>query len=83
MKRNSGVKVEDGPGAVKVSIVYEPSTVTPVIVLMRSESLTYFIEDILMIDYEISDKVKWYHEVNPLVFTRRREGFFSYKRKFY
>ena len=49
MKRNSGVKVEDGPGAVKVSIVYEPSTV---IVLMRSESLTYFIEDILMIDYE-------------------------------
>ena len=52
VKRNSGVKVEDGPGAVKVSIVYEPSTVTPVIVLMRSESLTYFIEDILMIDYE-------------------------------
>lgn len=52
MKRNSGVKVEDGPGAVKVSIVYEPSTATPVIVLMRSESLTYFIEDILMIDYE-------------------------------
>ena len=50
VKRNSGVKVEDGPGAVKVSILYEPSTVTPV--LMRSESLTYFIEDILMIDYE-------------------------------
>ena len=66
MKAGSGVKVEDGPGAALVSkLLCKLKTDTPVTVSMRYKKYS----NIYYMTVYFLYKVKWYHEVDPLVFT--------------